>query len=192
VTVLYRIVVDVINVTLIVTLVADGVFPKAPLPNASFSLLQTPGWKSLPSGNLCWKSRFDIMPSRWEIRVPGRQRPDAMQVIGQDNHGLDGKWSAPAGPLEPSPKIVNVFGQDFPAAFQQRHREEEGAARNKGANILRHKSGLTQLPKAGCVHFSAHTVIEGGMRFAFPPYDYYGNKYGPVSLQNICIKNRPR
>jgi hypothetical protein len=42
-TVLYRIVVEVIYVPLIVTLVADGVFPKASLPNASFSLLQTPG-----------------------------------------------------------------------------------------------------------------------------------------------------
>jgi hypothetical protein len=40
--VLYRIVVDVINVTLIVALVADDVFPKASRPNASFSLLQAP------------------------------------------------------------------------------------------------------------------------------------------------------
>jgi len=35
-------VVEVIDVTLIVTLVADSVFPKAPLTNASFSLLQAP------------------------------------------------------------------------------------------------------------------------------------------------------
>jgi len=40
---LYRIVVEVINVPLIVTLVAAGVFPKASRPNASFSLRQTPG-----------------------------------------------------------------------------------------------------------------------------------------------------
>jgi len=37
------IIVEVINVTRIVTLVADGVFPKASLPNASLSLLQAPG-----------------------------------------------------------------------------------------------------------------------------------------------------
>ena len=35
----YRIVVEGIDVTLIVTLVPDGVFPKASRPNASFSLL---------------------------------------------------------------------------------------------------------------------------------------------------------
>jgi len=112
------------------------------------------------------------MPSGGEIRIPGRQRPDAMQVIGQNNDGLDGKWSASAGRLEHLPKGVNVFGQEFPAAFQQRDREEERAARNKGANILRHKSGLTQLPKAGCVSLSRPTTTEGGMRFIFPPYVY--------------------
>jgi hypothetical protein len=42
-TVFYRIVVDVIHVTLIVTHITDDVFPKTSLPNASFSLLQTPG-----------------------------------------------------------------------------------------------------------------------------------------------------
>jgi hypothetical protein len=41
-TVLNRIVVDIIYVTLIVTLITDGMFLKASLPNASFSLLQTP------------------------------------------------------------------------------------------------------------------------------------------------------
>jgi hypothetical protein len=43
---LYRIVVEVINVTLIVTLVADGVFPKASRPNASFPLLRGAGLKA--------------------------------------------------------------------------------------------------------------------------------------------------
>jgi hypothetical protein len=43
ITVLYRIVVEVINVALIVSLITDGVFPKASRPNDSFSLLQAPG-----------------------------------------------------------------------------------------------------------------------------------------------------
>ena len=37
-----RIVVDVIYMTLIIKIVSDDVFPKASLPNASFSLLQAP------------------------------------------------------------------------------------------------------------------------------------------------------
>jgi len=97
------------------------------------------------------------MPARGEIRIPGRQSPDAMQVIGQNHDGLDGEWPASVGRLEYLPKVVNVFGQEFPAAFQQRDCEEERAARNKGANILRYTLGLTQLLKAGCVSLSRPT-----------------------------------
>jgi hypothetical protein len=43
-------------------------------------------------------------------------------------------------------------------AFQQRDREEKCTAWNKGADILRHKARLTQLPKAGCVSLSRPTV----------------------------------
>ena len=82
------------------------------------------------------------MPAGGEIRIPGRQGPEAMQVIGQNNDGLDGKWSASAGRLEHLPKGVNVFGQEFPAAFQQRHREKERASGNKGPNVLRHDFSL--------------------------------------------------
>ncbi len=63
-----------------------------------------------------------------------------------------------------------LFGQEVPGALQQRDREEEGTAKNKGANILRHKLGITQLTKAGGVPLSRPATTEGGMRFAFPPY----------------------
>ena len=98
------------------------------------------------------------MPSGGEIGIPGRQRPDTMEVIGQDNDGLDREWPALAGRLEHLPRVVNVFGQESPAAFQQRNREKERAARSKGTNILRKKFGLTHLLKAGCVSLSRPTA----------------------------------
>jgi hypothetical protein len=48
VTVPYRIVVEVIHVTLIITCAAADVFPKTPRPNASFLLLHQ-GWHRLSS-----------------------------------------------------------------------------------------------------------------------------------------------
>jgi hypothetical protein len=51
-----------------------------------------------------------------------------MQVVGQNDNGLDGKWSAAAGRLEHRPKIVKVFGQEFPGACQQRDRKKERAS----------------------------------------------------------------
>ena len=71
------------------------------------------------------------MPSRGEIRVPGRQRPDAMQVIRQNHDSLDSERSTLTGRLEHSPKIVKVLGQEFPATFQQRDRKKERASWNK-------------------------------------------------------------
>ena len=40
-----------------------------------------------------------------------------MQVIGQNNDGLEGEWSASAGHLEHLPKILNVFDQEFFPSF---------------------------------------------------------------------------
>jgi hypothetical protein len=62
------------------------------------------------------------------------------------------------GRQERRPEIVKVLGQEVPAAFQQRDREEEGAARDKRADILGHDFSLTQLPKAGCASLSRPTA----------------------------------
>ena len=59
-------------------------------------------------------------------------------MIGQNDHGLDSKKSASAGRLEHRPKVVNVVGQEFTVAFQERDREKERASGNEGADILRH------------------------------------------------------
>ena len=61
-----------------------------------------------------------------------------MQVIGQNDNGLNSERATLTSRLEHSPKIINVFGQEFPAAFQQRNCEKERAPWNQGANVLRH------------------------------------------------------
>ena len=52
------------------------------------------------------------------VRNGERPRPDTMQVIGENDNGLDSERSTLTGRLENRPKIVKVFGQEFPAAFQ--------------------------------------------------------------------------
>jgi hypothetical protein len=56
-----------------------------------------------------------------------------MQVIGGNHHGLDSERLALAGRHDRCPEIVKAFGQEFPAAFQDRDREKERASWNKGA-----------------------------------------------------------
>jgi hypothetical protein len=41
-----------------------------------------------------------------------------MQVIGQNDDGLDSEWPTLAGRHERRPEIAKVFGQEVPAAFQ--------------------------------------------------------------------------
>jgi hypothetical protein len=41
-----------------------------------------------------------------------------MQVIRQNDDGIDSEWSTLAGRHECRPEIVNVLGQEVPAAFQ--------------------------------------------------------------------------
>ena len=65
-----------------------------------------------------------------------------MQVIAPNDHGLDREWSTLTERFEHRPKIVNGFGQEFPATFRQRDRTKERASWNKGANVLRHDFSL--------------------------------------------------
>jgi hypothetical protein len=77
-----------------------------------------------------------------------------MQVIGPNDHGLDGERSALAGRHARRPQIVNGVGQEFPAAFQKRDRKQERAFRNKGAPVLGQDFSLTEWLKAGCASLS--------------------------------------
>ena len=56
-----------------------------------------------------------------------------MKVIGENDHSLDSERSTLTGRHENRPKIVNVFGHEFPAAFQQRDGKKERASWNQGA-----------------------------------------------------------
>jgi len=78
-----------------------------------------------------------------------------MQVIWQNDDGLDSERSTFSRRYEHITKIVNVFGQEFSMAFQQGDREKERAARNKGVNVLRHDFSLTQFSKADALRFPA-------------------------------------
>jgi hypothetical protein len=93
---------------------------------------------------------------------------------------LDGKWSAAAGCLEHLPKVVKVFGQEFPAAFQQRDREAERAAGNQSANILGHKSGQPHGRRRDAFHFPALRQKIGTSKFT--QYLYNKNRL----RQNHC------
>ncbi len=66
-----------------------------------------------------------------------------MQLIGQNDEGLDNERSTFSRRHEHSTKIVKVFGQEFSMSFQQGNREKERATRNKSAKVVRYDVNLT-------------------------------------------------
>jgi hypothetical protein len=103
VSVLYRVVVDVIEVTRKVVLATNGMLPEAPLPNPALALAHAPSRKPLPLGNSCGKAGLDVVPARGEITVSRRKRPDAMEMIGQYDDGVDGEGTPLTGGGEDGP-----------------------------------------------------------------------------------------
>ncbi len=72
-----------------------------------------------------------------ETRPPGEELPH--RAVGRDSKAHPAFCIIVGGAPEHPPKVLNVFGQEFPAAFPPGHRDKERAARNQGLNLVRCK-----------------------------------------------------
>ena len=117
----YRIEVDVIHVPGEVGVVADGVFPETPLPDTAFAGVLAARREPFAIRNASGKRGFDQPPARREIGVVPRQGPDAMQVVGQDDDGVDGERARVARSTECRAQIIDVFHQQPAVTLQQRN-----------------------------------------------------------------------
>lgn len=87
------VVVDVVDVMLVVGIVADEVFPITPLPDAAFASSLACGAAVLDRRDAFAELFLDAPPTTAEIAVSGWQGGNAMQMIGQDDPGVDTKSS---------------------------------------------------------------------------------------------------
>ena len=133
-----RVVMDVIHVSRKIFVVANGVFPEAPLPYAAFAFRgaarRQPLWVRQGAG----ESGFDGVPARRKIRVAFRQCPDAMQMIGKNHGCVDREGALRLYGCECPAQNIDVFDQQSAFSFQQGDREKERTARNVGADVSRH------------------------------------------------------
>jgi len=88
-----RVVVDVIHMPLEVRLITDDMLPETPLPNRAFFRAQSSGIRRrfglMTEGSA--ESTLDESPSHREIRISSRERPDTVEMIGQNDNGVDRK-----------------------------------------------------------------------------------------------------
>lgn len=138
-----RIVMDVIRVSLVIPFVTNDVFPKPPLPHAPATVPATRvadlAFRPASANPFVGKSLLDARPSRRKIRVPLRQRPDRVQVIGEQDERIDlERRDDPARLERPAEQRAGpvVAKESRPPVGDER--EEKGAAGAEGAVIVRH------------------------------------------------------
>src|SRR6266852_4627405 len=88
-----RIEMDVIDVALEIAVIANGVFPKPPLPQRQIAVRTTLHCNP-PNHQSAAEMSLDPAPSAGEISVAGRQGKDCVQMVRKDHDGIDRK-----GPL---------------------------------------------------------------------------------------------
>ena len=140
----HRVMVDVIEMPGIVGLVAQGMFPKSALPYPPPPLSQTRTAPALFATARSQISRgeflLDPAPPRRIPAIALRQRPNGVQMVGEQHQGIDAKRPASAAFAHRRPQAgaCGIRTENRHAPFRH-HREEIGTARYPHAPIVRHK-----------------------------------------------------
>src|SRR5438067_545320 len=103
--------VDVVEMFLEISLVADRVLPESPLPHAllAFCLPALVSRGSTIGLDVPARKRFlDQAPPSRKVHVPIRQRPKRVQMVRKDNIGIKLKRMAPADFADASIKSATV------------------------------------------------------------------------------------
>ena len=121
-------------------LASQGRASKGKRSNAVRELNPTPAApKDNKGGHRARKPVLDPSPPNGEVGVARRQCPDRMDVIGQDDDGIDRKRIAFARLAHGYTEIIDMLDEQGAPALQQIDREEPASARNEGTAIVRHR-----------------------------------------------------
>jgi hypothetical protein len=153
--VLDRIEMDVVHMPLEIVIVADRVLPESPLPQCMFSVWVARD-RHARSGDGRREPALDELPPNRIVGIPLRQRHDDMQMVRQDNDGVDRKGMGLSRLAKGGTQCVDVHDQHTRCSIDERRREEIRSARNKIPPVSNHaaeypgfrcaQSGLRFLP----------------------------------------------
>jgi len=128
-----RIVMDIIHMSAPIRFIPDKVFPKPALPHRGFAA-------AVDRCNRCAGYEvFDQAPAGGEISVILGQLPDAVQMVRQDDDGIDGERSFGHYPAECISQAVDGSGvRKDRAPVVGDHGEEEASAMGGGSAVVAH------------------------------------------------------
>jgi hypothetical protein len=91
------------------------------------------------------KGDFDGAPATGKIGIAWRQGPQAMQVVRQNDPGIDTKGRPEARPADRLAQHIDTRHQPVEVAIEQIQGKKEGPARNSIAAIVRHGTSMPGL-----------------------------------------------
>src|ERR1043165_7030197 len=89
--VLHRVVMNVIHMTDIIIVVANHVFPESSLPDSTFAFIGSTARSRLGVWHGAREYLLDLGPAHRIIVIALGKRPDAMQMLRQDDDGINVK-----------------------------------------------------------------------------------------------------
>ena len=145
-----RVEVDVIDVGREILVVADRMLPEPALPDAALAAPQPYLRAPLASGQATGENRLDQAPAGREVRIALRQRPNAVEVIGEDDPGVDRERVAAAGDTNGVPEQVDTPNEEVVAApLEQVDGEEIASAGDTVATVVGNGAFPTVVVYAG-------------------------------------------
>src|SRR5262249_10582550 len=151
-----RVEVNIICASLEIALIADGVLPKATLPQRILTALvrrKRQVFRHDRFGEL----RLDHLPAAREITIAGRQSEDRVQVFWQHDDCGNCKWLARLRLSKRGAEKINMIDKRSQSPVPQADREEESAPGNKVSPISNH--GQTRMPFAASSWFAPDCAI---------------------------------
>jgi hypothetical protein len=103
---------NVVGVSCVVRLVPQGMFPVSALPNSTFTFVVSARRDVFALWQAAGEARFDQAPARCEVAISVRQGPHSMQVVREDDDGVDREWM-------PRPCVAKCGPEKFDMVCQQ-------------------------------------------------------------------------
>ena len=122
--VLDRIVITIIDVVAEIVVVADIVFPKPALLDATLAFVLSYGAHPLGFRQRLGEAVLDEAHPGGKIGFAGRKGQNRVQVIRQDHESFDAERVSPLGARDCHFQQPDIRGQKFCPALKQVHREE--------------------------------------------------------------------
>src|ERR1700735_5834088 len=123
---LNRIEVDVVNVPLEIGIIANGMFPIAPLPNTLLSFADL-ARRSRSRTHATRETTLDQIPPHREIGIVLRKCPDRMDMVGQNADRDCFKGTADLNGAIDLPQMIDLIQQQAARPVGENDREKESA-----------------------------------------------------------------